>query len=153
MTMAVTGCTCADCERLRRHELPKLREQMAKADAKAEDLLRRFLTPAQQKEWDTKRQITVVGSEGGTFRLTPRVRGTHSAVVRNGRLGVAVWPVGIEIEADWALTMMLYLMSDEPNVVASGCHDYMGSNVQRARASEEAKELRRKAQYHSLLRR
>lgn len=116
MAIALGGCTCPRCTRARAGDSPD-------AKARAEGLLREHLTPGQLKDWAQNRAFNVRGSQGGLYRLTPGFHGRHSSVVRHSdRLGIAVWPVDLLIEADWALALMLYFKADEETVVYSGCH-------------------------------
>jgi len=116
------GCSCEDCVRQRGGMVPD------GAVERAEALLRRFLTPEQIEDWEKNQQITVIGSKGGEFRLTPSQSGYHRSVVRKKgfrsyrSLGIAVWPIRLNIAADWVLALKLYLEADENNVVSTGCH-------------------------------
>lgn len=124
--MMETQCGCEAC---RAQALARDPE----AQARAEGLLQQHLTPEQADDWRASRAFNVRGSNGSLFRLTASERGSHSSVVREEyllpdpafSLGVAVWPVGLQIEADWALSMLLYLRANETEVVNSGCHGRM----------------------------
>jgi len=115
---ASPGCNCPECRRF----APAIEPEDSKAVDRAEALLRRFLTPAQVREWESKQQITVRGSLGSKFRLRPYRHTRHDSVVREDGFGTSVWPIDIYIAADWALAMMLRLENNEADVVRSGCH-------------------------------
>jgi len=89
---------------------------------RAEMLLRQYLTNEQLEDWEAHGSIVVKGSLGHLFRLTPRYSGYHKSVVREDHLGIAVWPIGLDIPADWVLAMMLRLEAHEDKVVEAGCH-------------------------------
>src|SRR5580765_832330 len=113
------GCTCASCKEARR------RRYTPEADQRAEQLLRRYLSEQQVFEWEQSRSIVVRGSHSSLFRLTPSLSGFHDSVVREDGLGIAVWPIGLDIAADWTLAMMLRIEANENKVVSAGCH-YVG---------------------------
>ena len=114
---AEQGCDCPEC----RAALGlSARPPTKKAIAKAESLLRRYLTPEQRTEWELHQKLTLRGSDGSLFVITPRRAPSHNAVLREDGLGISVWPVGMAIAADWALSMKLYLEHDEHRVVGSG---------------------------------
>jgi hypothetical protein len=100
---------------------------MPKAEKRAERLLREFLLPEQEQDWEKDEAFNVRGSDGKVYRLCPGgghyggyVVGDQSANVWNL---TNVWPVGLAIAADRALAMMLYVMDDASLVYSSGCHD------------------------------
>jgi hypothetical protein len=116
-------CDCPECRRDR--ERMGIYPPDGEAIERAETLLRRFLTPEQAAEWEKYQRLTIKGSDGALFRIWPKHVGYHQSVVRKGyreALGIAVWPIGLTIAADWALAMKLYIEHDAHNVVNSGCH-------------------------------
>lgn len=125
-------CGCAECRYSRRLQAERtlaMRTDRAAAEERAEGLLRDYLTPEQLKDWRQHRAFNVRGSSGSLFRVSPSNRGRHVSVIRKQGnvkgwgLGIAAWPIGLDIEADWALAMLLYLKEDENLVVRTGCHD------------------------------
>ncbi len=111
------GCNCPSCR-------VKLLQPQPEHDAveRAEALLRRFLTNKQAREWKHHQTITVTGASGKEWLIKPRSSGNHNAVVCESGLGVCVWPRDINIAADWALAMLLYLQADDTHVTHAGCH-------------------------------
>lgn len=125
--MADSPCPCPDCVRARRQRIEQKSADIAQehAKARAESLLLSYLTPEQQADWAKRSAINVRGSLGSLFRV--KVRGNYNygsgvGVIRADGLGIHVWPVGLNLDGDWVLSMMLYLQADEENVVQSGCH-------------------------------
>jgi hypothetical protein len=136
VTQPVDGCFCPACEQ---------RRAEAGAVERSEALLLEYLTPEQAKDWKRYRAFNVRGSDGGLFRIRPSRSGYHQSVVRltppgtavdryqlayqqviGGRAyGTAVWPIGLQLSADWALAMLLYLQSNEQQVLESGCHGWV----------------------------
>lgn len=108
---------------LRLPEVQEARRRTSEnAVARAEELLRAYLTPGQLEDWTKNHAFNVRGSMGGLFRLTPAWSGQHRSVVQKGGLGISVWPVGLAIDADWALALLLYFKLDEYTVLTTGCH-------------------------------
>jgi hypothetical protein len=89
---------------------------------RAEELLRRFLTPEQIKDWEAHLGFTVLGSDRQLYRVAPGHKLPHSRLVRDDGFGTDVYPIETRIAADWALAMMFYLQDNAPNVVQTGCH-------------------------------
>lgn len=121
----VDGCRCILCRDVRRSPLP---DEAACERAEAE--LVRHLTPEQRRDWRKNGGFNVRGSNGALFRLRPKRAPRHTSVVmlddpfsRTGGLGISIWPVGLEIHADWALAMLLYLKDDAYSVIRGGCHE------------------------------
>lgn len=98
----------------------------ATPDQLAEELLAQFLTPEQQLQWDRHQYFDVETRPGIWFRVAPGRAQTYGAIVREDGLGICVWPIGLDIKADWALAMLLYLLDNDHTVVDSGCHGWMG---------------------------
>jgi len=120
-TRTANTCDCATCRESRRP--PRVKKE---AIAKAEALLRRFLSDEQIDQWERYQSILVEGDTKEVFRLTPGFYPAHNSVVRKvDELGISVWPIGLTIAADWVLAMMLYLQNDADLVVNSGCKSWV----------------------------
>lgn len=98
-----------------------LEQRTAEAAARAEGLLLDHLTPEQATDWMQNRAFNVRGSQGWLYRLDPGKSPHWWSIAREDGLGTAAWPVGLDIPADWALAMMLYLQANEVRVLGVGC--------------------------------
>jgi hypothetical protein len=93
-----------------------------RAQERAEELLTSYLLPCQAEDWKQNRAFNLRGSEGRLWRLADRSALGHDSVIRQGRMGVSVWPIGLGVAADRILGLMLYLQDDEDYVYMTGCH-------------------------------
>lgn len=115
--MATPVCSCEECVTARTD---------SEAVERAEGLLTSYLLPRQAEDWQENRAFNVRGSAGRLWRLTDlEPFTTHRAVVRQDKVGISVWPIGLAIAADRMLALTLYLQSDENLVYISGCRDYL----------------------------
>lgn len=106
-------CNCIECRANSELRGP----QGLAARQKAEDLLARYLIPAQLKDWKKNRAFNVRGSN----RRIYRVYSQH--VVRSDGYLTNVWVSNLRIPADAVLGIMFYLQSNAREVEDSGCHD------------------------------
>lgn len=110
-------------------------------------LLRSWLTSEQRAEWRSSRQVTVIGSAGGRYRLYPQT-GTTLRVERHGKRwwGVASFclhPDHWIPPADIALAHLLNLRTDEPAFLARAnehkTHLWDGAYLRRLYAARRAR--------------
>jgi hypothetical protein len=119
--IAAGGCMCPGCKQLRR-----IADESANPAAiqVAERLLAGYLTKPQLEDWCEHGAFNVRGSVGRLWRVSPGYMPDHHGMLCENGEGVSVWPVGIGIDADAALSMLLYLEADEVLVSRSGCHEW-----------------------------
>jgi hypothetical protein len=104
------------------NQVERLRRRSA-AVVRSRQLLRSFLSEKQRREFSQNRQIVVIGSLGGRYRLYPHT-GACKGLERHGKRWFAVRrfclhdPEGLLPPADVSLAQMLLLLQDEAAFLA-----------------------------------
>jgi hypothetical protein len=97
----------------------------SKAEQRAEELLKSMISPEQYADWASNRAFDILGSDGRIYRIVGRSGGyRNSAIVDSNGVRANIWPSGLSIDADKAISLLLHMSADAETTWRVGCHDF-----------------------------